>query len=360
MKFLDQVKLWVEAGAGGNGCIAFRREKFIPFGGPWGGDGGKGGNVVIEAVDGLNTLIDFRYKQHFRAASGGNGAGKDRHGADGRSEVLRVPAGTQVFDDTTGDMLADLAKVGQKVVIARGGIGGRGNAQFKTSTNQTPRFAEPGRPGEALWIWLRLKLIADVGLVGLPNAGKSTLLAAVSAARPKIANYPFTTLHPNLGVVSVDNREFVMADIPGLIEGAHEGAGLGTRFLGHIERCAVLIHLVDGTSEDVASDYKTVRGELRAYGAGLDNKMEIIVLNKIDALSEDERIERRKKLAKAAKKKMQDIYMISGATRQNLDDLLRAAWIKVAETRHAEDADAAPSDAEKDGKSGSSWSPLDG
>ncbi|MEZ5648395.1 MAG: GTPase ObgE [Alphaproteobacteria bacterium] len=359
MKFLDQVKLWVEAGAGGNGCIAFRREKFIPYGGPWGGDGGKGGDVVIEAVDGLNTLIDFRYKQHFRARPGGNGMGKDRHGADGKTEILRVPAGTQVFDDSTGDMLADLSKVGQQVVIAHGGGGGRGNAQFKTSTNRAPRFAEPGRPGESLWIWLRLKLIADVGLIGLPNAGKSTLLAAVSAAKPKIANYPFTTLHPNLGVVRIDDHEFVMADIPGLIEGAHEGAGLGTRFLGHIERCAVLIHLIDGTIEDIADAYRTVRTELEAYGGDLSSKPEILVLNKIDSLSEEDQTARRRALSKAASTKFQEVYAISGATRQNLDRVLRAAWTKVAPIRQSEKTMAAASQQSEETLP-SAWSPLDG
>ena len=272
MKFLDEAKVYIQSGAGGNGCVSFRREKFIEFGGPNGGDGGRGGDVVVVAVNGLNTLIDYRYQQHFKAKRGGHGMGKDRHGANGADAVLKVPVGTQVYEEDGETLLADLTEVGQRVVIARGGNGGFGNAYFKTSTNRAPRRANPGQPGEELTIRLRLKLIADAGLVGLPNAGKSTFLSVVTAAKPKIADYPFTTLHPQLGVVRVDNREFVLADLPGLIEGAHEGVGLGDRFLGHTERCRVILHLVDGTSEDPGAAYKTVRGELEAYGQGLDRQ----------------------------------------------------------------------------------------
>ncbi len=285
MKFLDEAKVYVQSGAGGNGCIAFRREKFIEFGGPSGGDGGKGGDVVVEAVNGLNTLIDYRYQQHFKAKSGGNGMGKDRHGANGKDVVLKVPIGTQVYEEDGETLLADLTKVGERVTLMIGGNGGFGNAYFKSSTNRSPRRANPGQPGEERTIRLRLKLIADAGLVGLPNAGKSTFLAAVSAAKPKIADYPFTTLHPQLGVVRVDEREFVLADLPGLIEGAHEGTGLGDRFLGHTERCRVLLHLIDGTVEDAGEAYKTVRAELQAYGQGLTDKPEIVALSKADALT---------------------------------------------------------------------------
>jgi GTP-binding protein len=272
MKFLDEAKVYVRSGDGGNGCVAFRREKFIEFGGPSGGDGGRGGDVVAEAVDGLNTLIDYRYQQHFKARAGANGMGKDRHGASAADVVLKVPVGTQIFDTDKETLLADLTEAGQRVVLAQGGNGGFGNAHFKSSTNRAPRHANPGQPGEERWIWLRLKLIADAGLVGLPNAGKSTFLAKVSAAKPKIADYPFTTLNPQLGVVAMDDAEFVLADIPGLIEGAHEGAGLGDRFLGHVERCRVLLHLVDGTGEHAGKAYKTVRAELEAYGHGLADK----------------------------------------------------------------------------------------
>src|ERR671914_1057554 len=269
MKFLDQAKIFLKSGDGGDGVVAFRREKFIEFGGPDGGNGGRGGDVVVEAVDGLNTLIDYRYAQHFRARKGGNGAGSDRTGANSDDVVLKVPVGTQVLAEDKETLLADLDAPGRRAVIARGGDGGLGNAHYKTSTNRAPRRADKGWPGEERWIWLRLKLIADAGLVGLPNAGKSTFLAAVSAARPKIADYPFTTLNPQLGVVEIDGRSFVLADIPGLIEGAHQGAGIGDRFLGHIERCRVLLHLVDGTTEHAGRDYKVVRGELEAYGEGL-------------------------------------------------------------------------------------------
>src|SRR5690349_7763837 len=302
MKFLDEAKVYVASGAGGNGCVSFRREKFIEFGGPNGGDGGKGGDVVIEAVDGLNTLIDYRYQQHFKAQRGENGMGKDRHGAGGKDVVLKVPIGTQIYEEDGETLLADLTAIGHQVTLAKGGNGGFGNAYFKTSTNRAPRHANPGQPGEELTIRLRLKLIADAGHVGLPNAGKSTFLAAVSAAKPKIADYPFTTLHPQLGVVRVDAREFVLADLPGLIEGAHEGTGLGDRFLGHTERCRVLLHLVDGTSEHAGRDYKTVRTELEAYGHGLADKPEIVALTKADAMTPEAIKAQTAKLKKACRK----------------------------------------------------------
>src|ERR671937_1139312 len=288
MKFLDEAKVYVRSGDGGNGCVSFRREKFIEFGGPNGGDGGKGGDVIAQAVEGLNTLIDYRYQQHFKAKNGRAGMGKDRHGANGEDIVLKVPAGTQIYEENGEVLLADLTEAGQHAVIARGGNGGFGNAPFKSSTNRAPRRANPGQPGEELTIRLRLKLIADAGIVGLPNAGKSTFLSVVTAAKPKIADYPFTTLHPQLGVVDIDEREFVLADLPGLIEGAHAGAGLGDRFLGHVERCRVLLHLVDGTIEDAGIAYKAVRAELDAYGEGLEEKPEIVALSKADALTPEQ------------------------------------------------------------------------
>src|SRR6476469_6817626 len=281
MKFLDEAKVYIRSGDGGNGCVAFRREKFIEFGGPSGGNGGRGGDVVIEVVDGLNTLIDYRSQQHFKAQKGTNGMGKNRHGANGKSIVLKVPVGTQIFDEDRETLIHDFTELGEKFVLAEGGNGGFGNAHFKSSTNRAPRNANPGQPGEERWVWLRLKLIADAGLVGLPNAGKSTFLSVVSAARPKIGDYPFTTLHPQLGVIRLSvSEEFVLADIPGLIEGAHEGAGLGDRFLGHVERCAVLLHLVDGAAGEVVHAWRTVREELAAYGGGLADKPELIALNK--------------------------------------------------------------------------------
>ena len=288
MKFLDQAKVYVRSGDGGAGSVSFRREKFIEMGGPDGGDGGKGGDVWIEAVDGLNTLIDYRYQQHFKASTGGHGMGRLRAGANSDDVILKVPVGTQVFEEDNETMVADLAKLGDRFRIAKGGNGGFGNAYFKSSTNRAPRHANPGLEGEERWIWLRLKLIADAGLLGLPNAGKSTLLAAVSAAKPKIADYPFTTLHPQLGVVRVGMQSFVLADIPGLIEGAHEGHGLGTRFLGHVERCAVLLHLIDVTSADPVADYRVIRKELKAYSPELAEKTEVIAFNKTDLLQDDE------------------------------------------------------------------------
>ncbi len=336
MKFLDQAKIYVRSGDGGNGCVSFRREKNIEYGGPNGGDGGRGGDVIIECVDGLNTLIDFRYRQHFKAGRGVHGMGQDRTGKGGDDVIIRVPVGTQVLDEDKEMVIADMTTLGQRLVIARGGNGGFGNARFKSSTNQAPRRANPGAPGEEAWLWLRLKLIADGGLIGLPNAGKSTFLAAVSRAHPKIADYPFTTLHPNLGVVRRGDQEIVLADIPGLIEGASDGAGLGTRFLGHIERCRVLLHLVDGTEEDVARAYRTVRDELVAYGAGLDDKPEIVALNKCDALTEDLIAKRQAALAAACGG---DVLTISAAA---------GLGMEAATTRlfaFAEAADAAGRDA---------------
>ncbi|MGH6934069.1 MAG: GTPase ObgE [Dongiaceae bacterium] len=332
MKFLDEAKVFAKSGAGGAGCVSFRREKFIEFGGPDGGDGGRGGDVIVEAADNLNTLIDFRYQQHFKAERGHHGMGKNRSGASGKPMVIRVPVGTQIFDDDKETLLADFTRAGRRVVLCKGGDGGRGNAQFKTSTNQAPRRAEPGWPSEERWLWLRLKLIADAGLIGRPNAGKSTLLAATSAARPKIADYPFTTLHPQLGVVRTDESEFVLADIPGLIEGAHEGAGLGTRFLGHVERCGVLIHLIDGTIEDVASAYRTIRAELKAYSPVLASKPEIVALNKCDAL-DDKMI--RTKSAALKKTTKTTPHRISGVTGKGVKELMRAAFVVVKEHRAA-------------------------
>jgi GTP-binding protein len=312
MQFLDQAKVYVCSGDGGNGCVSFRREKFIEFGGPDGGDGGKGGDVIVECVANLNTLLDYRYTQHFKAKKGGNGMGQNRTGAGGADVVLKLPAGTQIFEEDGEAMIADLTKPGDRVVLLRGGNGGFGNARFKSSTSQAPRRANPGQPGEEMTMWLRLKLIADAGLVGLPNAGKSTFLAAVSAAKPKIADYPFTTLHPNLGVVRVDSTDFVLADIPGLIEGAHEGAGIGDRFLGHVERCAVLLHLVDATLDDPADAYRVIRGELEAYGAGLEEKPEIVALSKSDAVPADELKRKAKALAKATGRKPLVLSAVSG------------------------------------------------
>jgi GTPase len=331
MKFLDEAKVYVKAGDGGDGVIAFRREKYIEFGGPDGGNGGKGGDVVVEAVEGLNTLIDYRYAQHFKARKGGNGAGSDRTGAGSDDVVLKVPVGTQILADDKETLLADLDAPGKRVVIAVGGDGGYGNAHYKTSTNRAPRRADKGWPGEERWIWLRLKLIADAGLLGLPNAGKSTFLAAASAARPKIADYPFTTLHPQLGVVRLNaTEEFILADIPGLIEGAHEGAGLGDRFLGHVERCAVLLHLVDGTQPDPAHAYRTIRAELAGYGASLAEKPEIVALNKADAMTPQARASRRKALERACG---HPVHVISGATGDGVAQVLRALADTVRQAR---------------------------
>jgi GTP-binding protein len=337
MKFLDQAKVYVRAGDGGAGSVSFLREKFVEFGGPNGGNGGRGGDVIVVCVDGLNTLIDYRYQQHFKASTGTHGMGKDRHGAKGSDTILKVPVGTQVFEEDNETLIADLTQVGQTITLLSGGNGGFGNAHFKTSSNQAPRHANPGQEGMEKWIWLRLKLIADAGLVGLPNAGKSTFLAAVSAAKPKIADYPFTTLHPNLGVVRVGERDFVLADIPGLIEGAHEGAGIGDRFLGHVERTGVLIHLIDGTQEDVKLAYKTIRNELAAYDEELAEKPEILVLNKIDAIS-DEDVKEKVKILKRASKA--EVMTASGVTGKGVEQVLYRV-ISVLDTAKAEAAEAA-------------------
>ncbi len=335
MKFLDEAKIYIRSGDGGNGCVSFRREKFIEFGGPNGGDGGKGGDVVAEAVEGLNTLIDYRYQQHFKAKRGGGGMGKDRHGANGANVVLKVPVGTQIFEEDGETLLADLTAVGQRAVLAQGGTGGFGNAHFKSSTNRAPRRANPGLPGEERTVRLRLKLIADAGLIGLPNAGKSTFRATVSAAKPKIADYPFTTLHPQLGVVRIDNAEFVLADIPGLIEGAHEGAGLGDRFLGHVERCRVVLHLVDGTGAHAGEAYKAVRRELEAYGQSLAEKPEIVALTKADALAPGEIKTQSARLKRAAKKTP---LVVSAHSGEGIAEALRDVFsgIKGARSRDAE------------------------
>ncbi|MCS6758106.1 MAG: GTPase ObgE [Candidatus Devosia euplotis] len=319
MKFLDQAKVFIRSGDGGGGAVSFLREKFVEFGGPNGGNGGRGGDVVLECVDGLNTLIDYRYQQHFKANTGTHGMGKNRTGADGADSVLRVPVGTHVFEDDNKTLIANMTEVGQRVALLSGGNGGFGNAHFKTSANQAPRHANPGQVGVEKWVWLRLKLIADAGLVGEPNAGKSTFLAAVSAAKPKIAAYPFTTLHPNLGAVSIGERDFVLADIPGLIEGASEGVGIGDRFLGHIERCGTLIHLIDGTQDDVSRAYKSIRYELAAYDERLGEKQEIVVLNKIDSIPADELKEKVKILKKLSK---QDVLQVSAVTGKGTEMVL--------------------------------------
>lgn len=322
MKFLDEAKIFIKAGDGGNGACSFRHEKFIEFGGPDGGNGGKGGDVVFEAVQNLNTLIDFRYQQHFKAQRGTNGMGRCKTGPSGDDLIIKVPVGTEIVADDRTTVLADLMSPGQRFVAARGGLGGRGNDSFKSSTNQAPERADPGEPGEELWIWLRLKLIADIGLVGMPNAGKSTLLTALTRARPKIADYPFTTLHPNLGVATVDGREVLLADIPGLIEGASEGTGLGTHFLKHVERCSVLIHLIDGTEEDVVGAYRIIRHELEQYSPGLAAKQEIVALNKIDALTQEDIQNKMTALMNATKS---SVFAISGVAHQGIIDLLRCA-----------------------------------
>ncbi len=320
MKFLDLAKVYIRSGAGGGGCVSFRREKYIEYGGPDGGDGGRGGDVWAEAVDGLNTLIDFRYQQHFFAKNGQHGMGKQRTGKDGDDIVLRVPVGTEILDEDQETVLADMTELGQRVLLARGGNGGFGNLHFKSSTNQAPRRANPGQPGVERTIWLRLKLIADVGLLGLPNAGKSTFLAATSNARPKVADYPFTTLVPNLGVVAVDGAEFVVADIPGLIEGAHEGRGLGDTFLGHVERSAVLLHLVDATTEDPVADWHTIVAELQAYGGALADKPRVTALNKVDALDDETRAE----VKAALEAEAGPVHLMSGVTGEGVTEVLRA------------------------------------
>ena len=339
MKFLDQAKIYIRSGDGGNGCVAFRREKYIEFGGPFGGDGGKGGDVYVECVDNLNTLIDYRYQQHYKAKGGENGMGKNRTGAGGDDCTIKVPPGTEIYAEDGETLLADLVHVGDRVRLAEGGNGGFGNMRFKSSTNQAPYHANAGLPGKELTIWLRLKLIADAGLVGLPNAGKSTFLAAVTAARPKIANYPFTTLHPNLGVVHAGDKEFVLADIPGLIEGANEGAGLGTQFLGHIERCRVLLHLVDATEDDVAIAYRTVRRELKAYGGDIETKKEIVALSKCDSLDDETIAAKAEALRKACRKKPLILSAVSGL---GMTEALYAITREIARKDADDEAAAAP------------------
>jgi GTP-binding protein len=348
MKFLDQAKVYVRSGDGGAGSVSFRREKFIEMGGPDGGDGGKGGDIWIEAVNGLNTLIDYRYQQHFKAATGGHGMGRLRAGANAADITLKVPAGTQVFADDNETMIADLPKAGDRIRIAPGGNGGFGNHYFKSAVNRAPRHANPGLPGEERWIWLRLKLIADAGLVGLPNAGKSTLLAQVSAAKPKIADYPFTTLHPQLGVVRVGMQSFVLADIPGLIEGAHEGHGLGTRFLGHVERCAVLLHLIDVTSDDPARDYRVIRKELKAYSPLLAAKPEVIAFNKIDLLPESE-IEA--KLTDFKRRVRKQPLALSGATSKGVAEAMKKLLEIIGSQRNSARSEDPP------GVSAGEWRP---
>ncbi|MGV0912126.1 GTPase ObgE [Martelella sp. FOR1707] len=352
MKFLDEAKVYIRSGDGGAGSVSFHREKFIEFGGPDGGDGGRGGDVWVEAVNGLNTLIDFRYQQHFKGATGGHGMGRNRTGAKGESVTLKVPVGTQVFEEDSETLICDLTREGERYRLAAGGNGGFGNAHFKSATNQAPRWANPGLEGEEKTIWLRLKLIADAGLVGLPNAGKSTFLATVTRARPKIANYPFTTLHPNLGVASIDGREFILADIPGLIEGAHEGVGIGDRFLGHVERTRVLLHLVSSLEEDVATAYATVRKELEAYDVELGEKQEIVALSQVDILDDDTLKEKRKALEKASGG---PVHAISAVAQIGMTEVQRelAAVIRAEEARLGL---AAPEPAEDKGRH-DKWEP---
>ena len=351
MKFLDEAKIFIRSGNGGPGCLSFRREKYVEFGGPDGGNGGRGGDVTAVAVPALNTLIDYRYHQHFKAASGQSGAGANRSGAGGASATLRLPVGTQILEDDRETVIADLTESGQSVCLLRGGDGGRGNAAFKSSTNRAPRRVEPGFPGAEKWVWLRLKLIADAGLLGMPNAGKSTLLAAVSNARPRIADYPFTTLHPNLGVVAVDGHEFVMADIPGLVAGAHLGRCIGDRFLGHVERCRVLLHLVDAAGEDPLEAYRTVRREVLAYGHGLADKPEVVALTKTDAVTEQTAAPLRRALADAARGPVLEISAVSG---QGLQTALRALWQEISRQRTVAAGVGGP---EKEGE-GAAWTPL--
>lgn len=338
MKFLDLAKVYIRSGSGGGGAVSFRREKYIEYGGPDGGDGGNGGSVIAEVVDGLNTLIDFRYQQHFFADNGRPGMGQQRSGATGGDIILRVPAGTEILDEDQETVIADLASIGDRIVLAKGGNGGFGNLHFKSATNQAPRRANPGQEGIERTIWLRLKLIADAGLLGMPNAGKSTFLAATSNARPKIADYPFTTLHPNLGVVGIDNTEFVMADIPGLIDGAHQGRGLGDLFLGHVERCSVLLHLVDGTAGDFLTDYKTIINELTAYGGALAEKPRITALNKSDALDAEEQSFFKAELEQISGG---DVFLVSGVSGEGVSDVLRALRAVIdgakAEPEHADE-----------------------
>jgi len=351
MKFLDRTKIYVKAGDGGNGALSFRREKYIEFGGPDGGDGGRGGHVIARATDGLNTLIDYRYQQHFKADNGKGGSGRQRTGAGGDDIIVDVPTGTEIYEEDEETLIADLDHPGAEVLLVKGGNGGWGNLRFKTSTNQAPNKANPGHPGEERTVWLRLKLLADAGLVGLPDAGKSTFLSVVSAAKPKIADYPFTTLVPQLGVVRLGpGQSFVLADIPGLIEGAHQGAGIGDRFLGHVERCAVLIHLVDAGAEDVVESYNTVRGELEAYGHGLTDKPEIVVLSKGDTVPQDDMTAKQQQLRDALGV---PVAVVSAVAQQGIDPVLTQAWDAVASLRAAEKEAALPKSDDDDG----GWQP---
>ena len=353
MKFLDQAKIFIKSGDGGAGCVSFRREKYIEFGGPNGGDGGKGGSVYFEAVPNLNTLIDFRYHQHFKAPKGHNGMGADKTGPKGEDIVIKVPVGTEILADDQETLIVDMIEAGQKFFLSFGGDGGRGNAQFKSATNQAPRYAEPGWPGEEMWVWLRRKVIADVGLVGMPNAGKSTFLSVVTKARPKIADYPFTTIHPNLGVAWVDNYEMVIADIPGLIEGAHEGVGLGDRFLKHIERCFALLHLVDATGDDVVKAYKDIRKELELYDEKLALKPEVVALNKCDALDDEEIAKKQKALEKASGKK---VFAISAVARQGIWECLSEVNKFITRDRVMKNETAAEEN--HDEENNKQWSPI--
>lgn len=355
MKFLDQAKIYIKAGDGGKGCVAFRREKFIEFGGPNGGDGGDGGSVYFEAVENLNTLIDFRYQQHFKAQKGQQGMGSEMTGYKGEDLIIKVPVGTEIVAEDGETVIADMVKPKERFLIARGGKGGLGNTRFKSSTNQAPRYAGPGTPGEEIWVWLRLKIIADVGLIGLPNAGKSTFLSAVTSARPKIASYPFTTLHPHLGVAWINGKELVLADIPGLIEGAHEGVGLGDRFLKHVERCSVFLHLLDGTSEDVVNDYLTIRKELELYNDKLKNKAEVVALNKCDALTDEEIADKLSALRKVTKNQ---VFAISAVAGKNLNDCLSAVDKFVIHKQKAKTENII-NDAPITEQPTKPWSPLD-
>ena len=350
MKFLDQAKIYIKAGDGGKGCVAFRREKFVEFGGPNGGDGGDGGSVYFEAVENLNTLIDFRYQQHFKAQKGQQGMGSEMTGYKGEDLIIKVPVGTEIVADDGETVIADMVKKGERFLIAQGGKGGLGNARFKSSTNQAPRQSTPGTEGEEIWVWLRLKIIADVGLIGLPNAGKSTFLSAVTAARPKIASYPFTTLHPHLGVAWINNKELVIADIPGLIEGAHEGIGLGDRFLKHVERCSVFLHVIDATSEDVASEYKTIRNELELYNKSLALKPEVVALNKCDALTDEEINNKLNELKKVCNK---EIFTISAFAKKGLNECLNALDKYITREREQN------TNEKPEAKVHKAWSPLD-
>ena len=353
MKFLDQAKIFIQSGDGGAGCVSFRREKYIEFGGPNGGDGGKGGSVYVEAVANLNTLIDFRYQQHFKAQKGRNGMGSDKTGPKGEDIIIKVPVGTEILAEDQETLIVDMVTPGQRYLLAKGGDGGRGNAQFKSSTNQAPRYAEPGWPGQEMWVWLRLKVIADVGLIGMPNAGKSTFLSVVTSARPKIADYSFTTLHPNLGVAWVDGFEMVIADIPGLIEGAHEGVGLGDRFLKHVERCSAFLHLVDATAEDVVQTYKAIRKELDLYNEILMKKPEVVVLNKIDSLTEDEIKEKQEALEKAIGKK---VFVMSAIAKKGIFECLLAVNKYITRDRKRKDESEEEIKIAEEPKP---WSPLD-